>query len=809
MIALPLFIVGLYAYFELRWTSEQHSRTRIESHINQSIEDYHFKVSSARFALQSIANDSLLKNYLLTENEFDRFSLMQKPMLTRLASIQAANSNFYEIRLIMPDGFEELRVVNRDIVNVRELETETERFNQLSTMTENYHEMISVNPDTGNLALYISLPLMVRDRAREKFTELPRLRGYLSITQDISELVAPQLPYPWESGVQLLSVKNIIMLRPQNHSELTNRLATSGQLKDLTVNQWESTTIGSDKLMYYSQSLSEDMTLYAFLPERALVKQSIKVSIFVIALAGVVLLIFVPLMLILLHKNLVIPIARLNNAIKTLGKKNKRIELKNKTGDEIGDLYDAFNKMSADLHRSGEKIRHLAFVDTLTGLPNRFMFRRNLNRAVEVAKREDRLLALLYLDLDNFKYVNDNMGHPVGDILLLKIAEKLRRSLRIEDMASRVNPTDPLDNFSRLGGDEFTIMIPHLTGPHQASMIAKRILDEISKPIDLGGNHIYASASIGIALWPNDTLDKEELITYADQAMYQAKNNGKNQYAFFSPTLGKQTSERSTIEQRLFHAIEKGGFYLVYQPIVDSQKYQIQSFEALIRWEDEVLGHISPDRFISIAEENGSIVKIGEWALEEVCAQIVRWKNEGYDNIRVAVNLSAQQICGNDIVATVQNTLDKYNLTPEHLYLELTETSVIQGEKQALKNLVRLRRLGIQVALDDFGTGYSSLGYLRKLPIDILKIDRTFIKDIAEKNNSALLSAIIEMARALNLRVVTEGVEEQEQLSYLPQAPDVMIQGYLFSRPLAPELVIKQLQLQQTMNMQISTKDRR
>jgi predicted signal transduction protein with EAL and GGDEF domain len=368
-------------------------------------------------------------------------------------------------------------------------------------------------------------------------------------------------------------------------------------------------------------------------------------------------------------------------------------------------------------------------------------------------------------------------------------------------MATRIEYSADLDdelqdersNCSRLGGDEFTILLPHLRAPYQAGLVAERIMDAMNRPIPINEHTVYVSASIGIALWSNDTKDAEELIIFADQAMSEAKKSGKNNYCYYSPAISRQTKERARIEQRLYQATERGNFHIHYQPIVDSMNLKIQSYEALIRWNDEELGNMPPDQFIHIAEENGLIMRIGSWVITNVCSQIHHWRKEGYKDFRVGINLSALQVNNVDIVKEIEASVKHYDIPYNSLYVELTESSVIKGDERVLTNLRKLRDIGIQVALDDFGTGYSSLGYLRTLPIDILKIDRAFIKDLHEGNNSIILSAVVTMAHALHLKVIVEGIEEHDQLEYLPQESSVLIQGYLFSPPKPAEEAIQLL----------------
>ena len=382
------------------------------------------------------------------------------------------------------------------------------------------------------------------------------------------------------------------------------------------------------------------------------------------------------------------------------------------------------------------------------------------------------------------------MGHPIGDQLLKQIAQRLQKNLRDDDQTGLIDHQDQDANFSRLGGDEFTILLPHLDAPHQAGVVAERIIASISEPFHVDQHQIYVGASIGIAFWPDDGVSAEQLITHADLAMYQAKNLGKNNFQYFSQSIGKLAKDQSRIVQRLRRATEMADFSLVYQPIINTLPQQVLSFEALIRWDDETLGRVPPDLFIPIAEENGLIIPISRWVLNETCLQIREWIDAGYSDVLIGINMSGIHLSQPGVIVEMQSCLQRYSLPPASIYIELTETAIIKGKELVIENLNLLRALGIQIALDDFGTGYSSLSYLRNLPIDVLKIDGSFIQDLGDGNNSVILSAIITMAHALGLKVIAEGVELETDLLFLNQQGSDMVQGYLFSQPLTPAAAI-------------------
>ena len=791
LIALPLISVGVLAYLQLWRSSDEQSRIQIRTYLEQRAEIYQTQVRSAHFALKSLANDALLKDYLLTEDEGDRYALMQRPMLSKFASIQTANPDFQEIRLLLPDGFEELRMINRNPLNITEEEANSPFFASIPPASVDHSEWVGTNPDTGLIALVVSLPIWLHNNSREAFTTEPKLRGVLSITQDIDKIIAPELPSPWREGLLLLS---------DNQQNLHTRLPSSNPLaEDPKVlanlhsqprNQWNNVLINDIAALHLSIPLNQALRLHTLLPERSVLAASNKVGVIVLVMTGIALLISIPLLLLLLRRQFLTPIATLNRALLSLSARQDRLQLTKSSNDEIGDLVSSFNRMSIELYESNQKIRNLAFLDALTGLPNRVLFRRNLKQAMASADRSGKLLALLFLDVDNFKQVNDTMGHPIGDQLLKQITQRLQKNLRDDDQTGLIDHQDQDANFSRLGGDEFTILLPHLDAPHQAGVVAERIIASISEPFHVDQHQIYVGASIGIAFWPDDGVSAEQLITHADLAMYQAKNLGKNNFQYFSQSIGKLAKDQSRIVQRLRRATEMADFSLVYQPIINTLPQQVLSFEALIRWDDETLGRVPPDLFIPIAEENGLIIPISRWVLNETCLQIREWIDAGYSDVLVGINMSGIHLSQPGVVVEMQSCLQRYSLPPASIYIELTETAIIEGKELVIENLNLLRALGIQIALDDFGTGYSSLSYLRNLPIDVLKIDGSFIQDLGDGNNSVILSAIITMAHALGLKVIAEGVELETDLQFLNQRGSDMVQGYLFSQPLTPAAAI-------------------
>jgi len=417
--------------------------------------------------------------------------------------------------------------------------------------------------------------------------------------------------------------------------------------------------------------------------------------------------------------------------------------------------------------RAETQIAHMATHDALTDLPNRVMLRGSLEHAISRVRRGE-VVALHYIDLDHFKAVNDTLGHLVGDELLKAVADRLRGCVR------------EIDTVARLGGDEFAVIEMALARPNDAALLAQRLQDAVKAPYIIDGNQVIIDASIGIALSPDDGTTVEELLKSADLAAYAAKADGRGTFRFFEAEMDRRIKERRSMELDLRNALNDGEFRLYYQPIVNLQTGEITSFEALIRWQHPTRGLVGPDEFISLAEELGLIVPIGEWVINRACADAVTWS----DDIKVAVNLSPIQLINKGLVEVVMRALARSGLPASRLEFEITETVLMQNTAVTLATLHQLRALGIHFSMDDFGTGYSSLSYLRSFPFDKIKIDRSFVKDISgEKNSLAIIKGVTSLAASLNMITTVEGVETAEQLDHVRPLGCAEIQGYLFSPP--------------------------
>ena len=439
------------------------------------------------------------------------------------------------------------------------------------------------------------------------------------------------------------------------------------------------------------------------------------------------------------------------------------------------ELKSANDKLHHDLEerkRVEQSIRHIAHHDALTGLPNRSLFRDRLTHAMAQADRYHQKLAVMFLDLDRFKAINDTLGHNVGDQLLKIAAERLRSCVRDSDTVAR------------LGGDEFTVIVEDIVEDHDAAAVAQKILDTLSQPFNLYGHEVFISVSVGVTLYPSDDENADNLLRNADSAMYRAKEFGRNNFQFYVAEMNIKARERLRLESSLRRALDRNEFMLYYQPRVSLESGRVIGAEALLRWRHPEMGLVPPSEFIPILDETGMIIPVGDWALREACRQNREWQDMGLPPIRVAVNLSVRQFMQKDLADTIVRALEAANLSAEHLEVEITEDLFLEHNQTNIITLARLKNMGIHISIDDFGTGYSSLSYLKRLPIDTLKIDQSFVRDIGDPDNKAIASAIIAMASSLRLNVLAEGVETDEQLAFLRAQGCNEIQGFSFSHPL-------------------------
>ncbi|MGO4469519.1 putative bifunctional diguanylate cyclase/phosphodiesterase, partial [Pseudoduganella sp. RAF53_2] len=452
-----------------------------------------------------------------------------------------------------------------------------------------------------------------------------------------------------------------------------------------------------------------------------------------------------------------------------------RDELEVRVLERTAELAGANTQLQAEIveRRQAEaRVHHMAYHDSLTGLPNRALLADRLDRAMLAAQRSERGLAVMFIDLDRFKTINDSLGHMTGDQLLKEVANRLCGAVRASDTVAR------------LGGDEFVVLLPGIRNADESSHVAQKIIDSLAAPFPLEGRMLHISPSIGICMYPDDGEDVATLMRNADAAMYHAKASGRNNYQYFTQTMNLAAAQHFEMESSLRSALALGQFELHYQPIMDIATRRLATLEVLLRWRRPASGLVMPDQFISIIEENGLIVPVGEWVLRRACEQSMEWQRMGLQPVPLAINLSPRQFMHKGLVDSIRRILDETGIDPALIEFEITETALMQHGEHTMDVLGQINAMGIRLSIDDFGTGYSSLAYLKRFPVRKIKIDRAFIKDLEESaEDRAIVAAITALSDSLQLSIVAEGVETEEQYELLRKQGCQYAQGYLFSKP--------------------------
>lgn len=484
----------------------------------------------------------------------------------------------------------------------------------------------------------------------------------------------------------------------------------------------------------------------------------------------------------LFTKGLANPIERLMQQISKIEQGDySKSELVN-TGDEletisknVDQLAIAVKEREADLQKSQENLEYISYHDTLTDLPNRRLFNMRLAHALELAKRNNTKVAILFLDLDQFKQINDTLGHDVGDALLQAVSRRLNKTVR------------SVDTLARIGGDEFNILIENIKDVRDIEFIVQKLLNDFKKSFTCGEYEISTTVSIGISIYPDDGQESVTLVKNADLAMYKAKDLGRNNYSFFSHSLSEYIEDRIKRINALKYALDaKDEFSLHYQPKISMQTKKIVGIEALIRWNSSKLGFVRPDQFISLAEDTDLIIPIGEWVLKQACLDFVSLQKNGYLLDKISINISSVQLQNSNMLKTLKKTINETGIKPSQIELEITESYIAKNEQKILSTLIQLRSMGVDLAIDDFGTGYSSMSYLQKLPVTRLKIDKSFVNNLPDSKESvAVAKAIVALAKTFNLALTAEGVENKAQLNFLYEQGCDEIQGYYYSKPLS------------------------
>lgn len=799
LLLIPLLSMAWVAYTQMREQTEDKVERELATLLGQLNMQSNALMSTAKANMQLFANSNQIQNYLLNESETDRYTLLQPSLLRLLSSYQSAYPEYSEIRILTPDGYEDTRATVSGHANRTEEEFGSDLFQALQASNDEVVLRYQENPDDGNFVLYAGKAIRLRDPGLDPISSNPLLRGYLVLTVDLAGIKALIAAGQFGAQGDLFAIDREGIIRMHaDASQVGTRLSADlvEAVHKVGVSGGEYAGLLGHELAHYQASkVNDNFWLVTAYPEAKLRASANHLAQAVAGITLLAIIVLISASFWFMNVVFIRPVQKLSAAARQVREGNLRVELDVKSGDEIGDLAKAFHEMGEGLYASQEQIRFHAYHDNLTGLPNRFMFREHLEQAVTHAKHYNEMLGVLFADVDGFKRVNDTLGHHAGDELLKAISERVRSVVRSKDLMGRAGYLAPdMNVVSRIGGDEFVILVTQMEYPVEAGKIAQRIIDVISKPFMISGQEIYIGISIGIAVLPADTDTAEDLLRHSDVAMFHAKAAGKNNFQFYSRAMNAVATNTLALESRLHKAMERDELFLVYQPKIDLRSGRTVGVEALIRWKHPEEGMIPPDVFIPVAEEVGMINAIGEWVLRNACQQVRAWEQTIACDLIVAVNISSHQIANQHFSATFQKIIHENGLSPWHLDFEMTETAVMQMETNVDAAFQMIRDLGISISLDDFGTGYSSLSHLRRFPINFLKIDRSFVNEVLTNiDDRAIVSAIIGMAQNLGLQVVAEGVETQEQANFLREKGCDFAQGYFFGRPMSPENILTHL----------------
>lgn len=787
--------MGWVAYDRLREVSEEKSFNGMAGAIEQISAFAHADMKTAVANIELFAKHIMVKKYVLTHDEIERYTLMQGALLRAFSSFQEAFPDYYEVRILLPDGYEDIRLTNREVPNLAEEEAGTAVFRAMVAAGDSVYAAIHENPDNGEMSLYVGKPLMLRDATTDPIGTPPSLRGYLAITVDLADLAAMivnerigktgYLVATGESGAPLFQSgdkASVAGLTPELMQKVLDARAQSRPVL---------AGLAARNAFIMGEQVFPDFRLFAVQPEIDLRQASLNLALVVAALTLLTIVVTTAALFLAFQHFIIRPVQVLRDMSRDIGRGQLDVKNTLRSNDEIGELAGALEDMAGNLRCSDEKIRYIAYHDSLTGLPNRTMFSEYLNHMIADSRRHSKQFALLYLDIDDFKRVNDTLGHQAGDRLLQEVTERLSACMRQGDYVARIGAANQPDEIlARLGGDEFVILLPDIGGAHAPSTLARRLLCALEEPLSVDGHDFYISASIGITVYPTDGGDAETLAKNADIAMYHAKEQGKNDYQFYLASMNELAHERLALETKLRKALGSNELSLCYQPQIETSSGKIVGLEALLRWNHPEEGVIPPSVFIPVAEETGLILALGEWVIDEACRQFHVWQEAGLSLPKVSINVSGHQFGKQSVARLLELALSRNRVAPGFLEIEITESAIMEQPERAVRELAAIKELGVNIALDDFGTGYSSFSYLHSFPIDTLKIDRSFIHDIATKEESSeLVAAIIAMAHILKLRVVAEGIETREQLEILADRHCDVIQGFLFKAPVTADLV--------------------
>ena len=782
VVASAVLVLGCAIYLQLRADGEQSLLREMDALLMQTEARLQTRVETTSANARLLATSALLRRYVR-----ERHAMIRPALIARFESYREAHPEYREIRLLALDGYEDTRLARPTLPNVDEEEGDTAWFR--SALAANGPRTVAIrSPDDGELVVLHTLPVRLPAPDADQSLEEGEVGAILAFTVELDDLaIEAAIRRIGRSGyLEVLDGEGEVAFGPDPSRfgtafpELGAVLGTSKEAVRLTVHGQAASLRG--------RATPSGLTLVAVVPDGELAAAHRRLAmtvavVTVLAIVAVATLVFLALSRLVLR-----PLSQLGRQATAIGEGRFDTLAPIASDDELGELGRAFGAMSGRLHGTLEELRdsharieELAYRDSLTGLPNRRLFLDLLGEALREAHERRGRVALLFLDLDDFKRVNDTLGHDQGDELLRESARRLS--------ALRGCATE--QHIARLGGDEFTVLLSAPGDDDAIAGLAGRVVSAIAAPVHLDGHELSVGASVGVAVYPDDADSIDALMRCADAAMYEAKRRGKHVWCRFDAIMQAELEQTLRLESELRAAVldsDDAQLHLHYQPQIDIASGKFIGVEALLRWQHPELGRVSPERFVAIAERSVLIGSLGERVLEEACSQWARWQAVGLGSLRMAVNVSPRQFALGDVCEKVEHALRTASMPPEALEVELTESCMIEAPEEVIATLQRLRKLGVRVAMDDFGTGHSSLGALLELPIDTLKIDRSFVSGLMpDAPKGRIVQTVLTLAKTLGLEAVGEGVETEEELAFLNACGCDLAQGYLMSRPLSAE----------------------
>lgn len=801
-----MLLLAIVVFSQLRQRSELELFNQMQLLLDQTQNKTQSFVENTIANGKIFSSSNLMDRYVLVEDEAERYDLMQPALLRLFTKYQRAYPEYREIRLMLPDGYEDTRIAQPQLPNLTDDEANTPYFASMKESIASHWTSVIKNPDDAETTLLVSVPIYLSDPGVPAIRATPTLRGYMVVTASL-EMLKQQIETSTigQSGYLIaIDNQNKITFHPDESRIGTDAtplmqafIKDSLNLNDsLQIDQITESKIDEKNVYVLGKKLHTDLILLSVLPESEFktISQNLATAVALICFGAIAVTSY--LLYRLLYKLVVSPLKQLGQLAEHIGEGRDAdmSDIDLLRNDEIGDLTRAFYNMNhklsssiQQLQHSHKKIEHLAYRDSLTSLPNRRLFLKLLKQAIESENSESFGTALLFLDLDDFKKVNDSLGHEAGDTMLQEVANRLEFCIsHNHKTATHQTQASGSGTVARLGGDEFIVLIRESNISQSAVLLAEQILSALKKPIRLMDHEFLIGTSIGIACFPEHGKDVESLMKNADTAMYEAKHQEKNCYRIYKDNMANGVQERVSLEIELRAAVETRALTLHYQPQYETGSRELIGLEALLRWHHPVHGFIPPDKFVVMAENMGLIGELGNWVIDEACRQWSQWNSLGIAPPRIAVNVSQRQFKLGYLPDVVQKALLTHKMPAYALEIEITESSMMEAPIDVVSSLNVIRETGVRIAMDDFGTGYSSLSSLTSLPIDILKIDRSFVTGVkVGLPNEKIVSAILSLAHSLGLEVIAEGVETEEDYQYMLGRGCEICQGYLFSPPLS------------------------